>query len=127
MTARSLKRRSTNVCAGIKAVSVNAKTEFDAAAENICCIAWLKAGKLVHSQRNGRVLSARQQSRYFEAVMEGQAVVDARRKAQLKQAANRLSDLFIDDVNKYVAECETYYSGGKYTDAEYAYAMYISR
>ena len=51
--------------------------------------------------------------------MEGQAVMDARRKAELKQAANRLSDLFIDDVDKYVAECETLYSGGKYTEAEY--------
>ena len=57
--------------------------------------------------------------------MEGQAVVDARRKAELKQAANRLSDLFIDDVDKYVAECETYYSGGKYTDAEYAIIIHL--
>lgn len=38
--------------------------------------------------------------------------MDARRKAELKQAANRLSDLFIDDVDKYVTECETLYSGG---------------
>ena len=57
--------------------------------------------------------------------MEGQAVVDARRIAELKQAANRLSDLFIVDVDKYVAECETLYSGGKYTDAEYAIIIHL--
>ena len=51
--------------------------------------------------------------------MEGQTIMDAGRKARLKQAANRLSDLFIDDVDKYVAECETLYSGEEYTDAEY--------
>ncbi len=52
--------------------------------------------------------------------MEGQAVMDARRIAELKQAANRLSDLFIDDVDKYTAECETLYSGGKYSEEEYS-------
>lgn len=57
--------------------------------------------------------------------MEGQAVMDAGRIAKLKQAANRLSDLFIDDVDKYVAECETLYSGGKYTDAEYSVVIQL--
>lgn len=51
--------------------------------------------------------------------MEGQAVMDAGRKAELKQAANRLSDLLIDDVKKFVAECAMLYSGGKYTKVEY--------
>lgn len=51
--------------------------------------------------------------------MEGQAVMDAGRIAELKQAANRLSDLFIDDVDKYAAECTKIYESGKYSEAEY--------
>ncbi len=45
--------------------------------------------------------------------------MDARRIAELKQVANRLSDLLIDDADKFVIRCAMLYSGGKCTKKEY--------
>ena len=45
--------------------------------------------------------------------------MEAKREAELKEAANRLSDNFMDSFDTYATAAEAICFGGKYTEAEY--------
>ena len=52
--------------------------------------------------------------------------MDKRKVAEIKQTANRLSEILIKDLDEFVVECHKIYSGGKFTKDEYGVIVNLS-